>query len=574
MSASATRALAWLQWRLLVNGLRGGRRRDTLEKASRWLDVAAPVVFAVLVIPLALLLLVFALVAGWVLVRTPQDASAVVIAASIVFLVPLAVLVIRPLAAARSGALERSELIRLLPVPRALLFNLEFVRAAADPIVMAFVPALFAVPVGALAAGAGMLALLVLGAGMAFALFLFALGGFIAIAAQLFLRDRRRAEAVALVFMFALMLASLAPQLIVRDRARERAARTPVAAAPAPRTPAPSSAKPVREVTLPAPLRLLPSFAYGAALEQAASGRPVAAAGYCAGLALLAVVCYGLALPLQRRLLETPARSGPGARAARVRGWSLPFIPAPVVAVAAVQARTILRTVRGRWAMIGPPLVALLFALVFSRQGGRGPAAVFGSSLFVWVFAIFFALESLAVVSANQFAADGFGFALLALQPLPARTLVRGKALGIGALKAASMTLTLLPPALVLRPFQGALVLVVVLGGVASIALSGPIEAALSALFPKRVDLSRWSRAANPHALAGLGSFFANGLMALPAAGAFLFAAGVLHRPWLAPPLVAGWLLVAAVLAHAAYPVAERIFSARRENLALVVFTD
>jgi hypothetical protein len=37
---------------------------------------------------------------------------------------------------------------------------------------------------------------------------------------------------------------------------------------------------------------------------------------------------------------------------------------------------------------------------------------------------------------------------------------------------------------------------------------------------------------------------------------------------------VTGWLLVAAVLAYAAYPVAERIFSARRENLALVVFTD
>jgi hypothetical protein len=250
------------------------------------------------------------------------------------------------------------------------------------------------------------------------------------------------------------------------------------------------------------------------------------------------------------------------------------LIPKPVAAVALVEVRTFLRTVRGRWAMIGPPLVALLFSLVFSRPSPRGPLPLFGSSLFVCVFTIFIAIETLAVVSVNQFAADGFGFTLLALQPLSARTLVRGKALAIGALKAVSMTLTLLAPALVLRPFQPTLVLVVGLGGIAAILFSGPIEAALSALFPKRVDLSRWSRDANPHALAGLFSLLANALTVLPAAGAFVVASAVLHRPWLAPLFVGGWMLAAAGIAYAGFPIAERIFRARRENITLVVLTD
>ena len=569
MTATAVRALAWLQWRLAVNGLRGGRRRDTLERASRWLDVLTPVAMAVLGIPLVLLLIVLGAVGGFALARGASGSGTVEAVVSLVLLLPLALVTVRPIFRAGRGYLERSDLVRLLPIPRSLLFNLEFVRAAADPAVLVFAPAMVAVPCGALAGGAGSLAAAALLAGIAFLVVLVALGGLVVVAAQLLLRDRRRAEAAALVLAVGVMALNFLPQIVARER-------------PARRTPAAPSAGPPRgapgqgpdRVVLPAALRVLPSSVYATALGRAASGEWLASAGGLGVLVLVAAGCYGVAGPLQRRLLETPARSSARARAVRQATWTLPFVSQTTAAVAAVQVRTILRTVRGRWGLIAPPLFGVFFAFAFSRASGRHSPDFFGSPLVVTIFVVFIALQSLAALSANQFASDGRGLPMLFLQPLAVRTLVRGKALGIGILQVGCMVLGLLPVVVLERPAQPSVSLAVFLGGLAAMMVLAPVAAALSAVFPKRVDLSRWGRSSNPHATSGLVSFLASGLGAGPPAGAVLLASGVLHRPWLAPLMMVGWLAIAGAVAWLMLPVAERILVKRRENLALVVLGD
>jgi hypothetical protein len=42
------RAFIWLRWRLLANGLRGGRRRDTIEQISRSLQLFMPIILGVM----------------------------------------------------------------------------------------------------------------------------------------------------------------------------------------------------------------------------------------------------------------------------------------------------------------------------------------------------------------------------------------------------------------------------------------------------------------------------------------------------------------------------------------------
>jgi hypothetical protein len=254
--------------------------------------------------------------------------------------------------------------------------------------------------------------------------------------------------------------------------------------------------------------------------------------------------------------------------------WALPFVSRATAAVAAVQVRTILRTVRGRWGLIAPPLFGVFFAFAFSRPSGRHSPDLFGSPLVMTIFVVFIALQSLAALSANQFASDGRGLPMLFLQPLAARSLVRGKALGIGVLQVVCMVLGLLPVAVLVRPAHPSVWLAVFLGGLAAMVVLAPVAAALSAAFPKRVDLSHWGRSSNPHATAGLVSFLASALAAGPPVGSVLLSSGVLHRPWVAPVLMLGWLAIAGAVAWLMLPVAERILLNRRENLALVVLGD
>jgi hypothetical protein len=566
MTATAVRALAWVQWRLLVNALRG-RRRDTLERASRWLEVITPAVLVVLGIPVLLMLTILGGVGGFALARWPDSRGTVEMVVSVVLLFPLILVTLRPFLFGGRGYLERSDLVRLLPIRRSLLFNLEFVRAVADPAVLLFVAPLLAVACGALLAGTGRLALAALAAGIAFLLALVAVAGSVLVAAQLLLRDRRRAEAVALIVGVGVLAVNLATWFV--EEPRRPPQTTPVGeamrGAPEPRP---------DEHKVPVVLRVLPPFVYAQALGHAASGRTLASVGSIGTLAFVAVGCYGLAAPLRRRLLETPAQSIRRTRTTRTESWALPFVSRATAAVANVQLRTTLRTVRGRTGLIMAPLLAVFFVVGFSRLSGRHSLGLLGSPLAMTVVVVLVSLQSLAALSSNQFASDGRGLPLLFLQPLSARTLVRGKFLGIGVLQLACMLLAMLPVAVLGHPANPSLWLAAVLGGVAALAILAPVSAALSALFPKQVDLSRWGRASNPHATASLVNFMATGLAVAPLVVAEILASGLLHRPWLAPLLMAGWLLIAGAAAVLLFPLVERIVAGRRENLTLAVLAE
>src|SRR5580765_8032044 len=84
------RIFAWLRWRLLLNGLRGSKRRDALERISRVLAVLAP---ALLVLPFgtaALLLAVLGFHAGRSLGISGNEArTALFVARLVLFLVLL-----------------------------------------------------------------------------------------------------------------------------------------------------------------------------------------------------------------------------------------------------------------------------------------------------------------------------------------------------------------------------------------------------------------------------------------------------------------------------------------------------
>ncbi|HVN31858.1 MAG TPA: hypothetical protein VMT45_07715 [Thermoanaerobaculaceae bacterium] len=566
MTATAVRALAWVQWRLLVNGLRG-RRRDTLERASRWLEVITPAVLAVLGIPVLLLLTILGGVGGFALARWPDGRGTVETIASVVLLFPLALVILRPFLFGGRGYLERSDLVRLLPIRRSLLFNLEFVRAVADPAVLAFVAPLLAVPCGALLAGMGWLALAAFAAGIAFLLALVAIAGSVLVAAQLLLRDRRRAEAVALIVGVGVLAVNLAFQFVGERRPPPQA------------TPAGGSVRGAPEPgpdrrNIPVVLRVLPPFVYAHALGSAASGRALASVGSIGALVFVAVGCYGLAAPLRRHLLETPARSIRKSRAREAENWALPFVSRPTAAVATVQLRTILRTVRGRTGLIMAPLLGVFFVLGFSQSSGRHSPELLGTPLAMMVVVILVSLQSLAALSSNQFASDGRGLPLLLLQPLSARTLVRGKILGIGVLQLACMLLAMVPVAVLGPPAHPSFWVTATLGGLAALALLAPVSAVLSALFPKQVDLSRWGRASNPHATASLVTFLATGLAVVPLVLAEVVASGLWHRPWLAPLLMAGWFVCAGVTALLVLPLVERVLVSRRENLTLAVLAD
>ena len=61
------RAFAWLRWRLLRNGIRGGKRRDLGDRFSRISQVVVPALMFLLLIPSALGLGVLGLVGGMTL---------------------------------------------------------------------------------------------------------------------------------------------------------------------------------------------------------------------------------------------------------------------------------------------------------------------------------------------------------------------------------------------------------------------------------------------------------------------------------------------------------------------------
>jgi len=563
------RAFVWLRWRMVVNGLRGGRRRDALEQVSRVGAVIGTVALAVIVVPSALILGALALVGGWVLGTGGDLGWLFLHGARVVPAVALIALLVTPAARSAQGLTAEFARYALLPIPRRLLHAVELVAALADPWLAVLAPAVLLLPVGMLAAGsvAGAAAALVAGA-----LLLFALGSFATLSSSVFsliFRSRRRGELVFLVLTLALSCAAFIPMLMERwsgGHGDPRHARR-----------AEQEAAPERGPEFPIWIRPLPSELYGKTIASASDGDAGGAVGAIGGLLVAGAALYALSWAAYRRLLESPGITSSRAASRAPSRWTadalrLPAAGPRVSAVAVAQIRTVLRTVPGKMAVLFTPVSVAILGVAFLRLGvvtpvGAASAATGpGLALVCGVFSLL-SLNSLMV---NQFTIDGSGLMLEFLVPLSDEDLIKGKALGGAALLVISLLLGGACSVFVGGRSHLVLWPAALLAVLSAYLLMASPAAALSAVLPKKVDLGRLGRAARPHQAAALAGAFLTGLTLLPPIGLGLLGLLVFHRPALAFVFVAVWTAAsAAVVAALVRPLAG-LLRARRENLVLV----
>jgi len=115
-----------------------------------------------------------------------------------------------------------------------------------------------------------------------------------------------------------------------------------------------------------------------------------------------------------------------------------------------------------------------------------------------------------------------------------------------------------------------ALWVAVPLGILAAYLLVAPAAAALSAIFPRPVDLNSIGRGSNAHGAAALIGLLTTIAAAAPSLLLGLFGSRVLDRPRLVPLLMLAWCGICAVLARLLFVPARALLARRRENLALI----
>jgi hypothetical protein len=556
------RAFVWLRWRLLVGTLRGGSRRDALERLSRILAALVPALLLAGVVVTALALGGAALGTGWAIGARAIDPAPVLIAVRGVLFVVSILVLMGALSGPGQGALPASSRLLTLPVSTRHLHLAEALTGLLDPWIVYVIPALLLLPLGLLLAGRATSAAAALAGGLAFLGTLAALASAVSQLARWFLRDRRRAETFTLVFVLGISLAGALPALL-GDR-MEIELRRGHGAEPLDRR---------LQAGLPRWTRAIPSELYAATVARAAGGSPRRAALPAAALLLQAGLLFALSATAHRRGLAsvesgTPRRAGTSASRAAPR---LPFLSEPTSAVAWTQARTALRTVRGRLVVLASLPVIVIFGVLARRMPGEIPGgqALGNGDLLLGVGTIF-GLYAMQAFTMNQFGTDRSGLTMQFLAPLSDRQLVFGKAVGCGLVFGLSCALSLLCSAAVApggSPLTWASVL---LGAAATYALLCPVAAALSAMLPVASDLTKTGSGGNPHGLAMAAGTVLVLLLAAPAGAILLVVHHALGRPVLGLLLMAGWTAVAVSLAIPLLALAARVVGPRRENLGLV----
>lgn len=525
-------AFVWLRWRTLANGF-AARRRSTWQRLGAIAEVMGRALVALMAAGLSLAGVILGAMLPWALVRmstetTPSglvesDGLLLVVRALLAFFL-LTVLLVPAIQGLAGGGLPRTRLL-LLPIRLRDLHALESAAHLADPWVLPVVPALLAVAGGALwVAGVG--GLVVLAAGLLFVLAVAALSATVTFGVALLLRDRRRAEGLALVVMMLWIGVAILPGWLQRrddDGPAPAATEAPAATgAPAlvnqpPEAEGAAAGEPDGDderlfralADPPAVVLLIPSEAYGRALGLAILGRPAAALGPTAVLALSGLLLFGLSRVLWRRLLASPAASG-GRRGARdlPRPFRVPGLSEGASAVAWGQLASVARTLAGRLALVIAPVMAVVMGTMLRSDvadlapgghalGGTGGAVLLG------VGAVAIAMLSMQALLVNQFALDGPGFVLTALAPVSPRDQVLGKWAAWAAL-AGGLVLVTTGVVMVIAPDALPWWPALLLGGAGIYAVLVLAGSWLSLLFPKAVDLNRLGRGAQPHQLAAL----------------------------------------------------------------------
>jgi hypothetical protein len=558
------RAFVRLRWRVLVNSLRKTGSRDALERFSIAAEQLWPIVAGVLMIPSALAAAVAGTAAGYVLAHG-QPASPIVEACRYLLLAVAVLSIMGPLVL---PAADRTNPVRLLllPISRSTLYVAQSSSAFGDPWVVLMLPLVSGIPIGLLAGGAFGAAVLALSSGALLVAAIVGLSSLATSVLHLAVRDKRRGQLLALLFILMIPMWGIMPAVIgqLRHTARQeggQARRAPLV---------PTWVAAAGERTL----ALVPTELYVTSTRAAARGDALGAAPPFGALAVSVLLLHGLGLLAFGRVLDSPGSTA-ARRAVPMRaGWgrTLPGLSSAASAVALAQVRLVLRSTRGRSIVLSPLIMTAIVGLVVWTNRGNldfGSLSLRGG-LSLAAFGSLTCLTSIFPISLNQFAADGAGLTMALLSPLTDRDYLTGKAVG-NALIAGPPALFCLVAAFAAFPGGSpAMWLAIPISLVAMQLIVAPATAIVSALFPRTVNLNSVGRGSNAH---GLATLF--GLATVVAAGGpcillTLVASQLLHRPALAPVLLLAWCGLCYGMGRLLFGLAGRAFDRRRENLAML----
>lgn len=545
-------AIAWMRWRVSLNGIRGIRQGDGGDRLARAAEIGSWIILAGILAPVTIGVAVAAFWGGRLLADGPHGGALLFV--RVVLLAELGLLALTPFLRS-PGSFGSAARLRLLPVPGAMLHGAALLSTLGDPWIAALAPGLLALPAGLLPAGFVAAAIALLACMLMLAVML-SLASAAELSVQLLVRDRRRGESVLLIVMLSLTLAGFLP-LLLADRIQGTRAAESEEATEAPRG-------------MPAWIDALPPGQLARALEAVASRRPAQALPHCAVLAITALALGAASFALHARVLEEPERMSPGRRG------KLPRVHArgpasPVACLATLHVRGVTRTVWGRLAVFSPPIVVGLLALVQRELAELGAAvAIFpGRASHLFFAGASLSLLNLQASLANQFAVDRAGLTLQFLVPVTDRQIVAAKAMAGGLLLGFSAAASALVALLLGEPGDVAEWLGAVLAVASAYALVAPLSAVLSATFPRAVDAARIVASSGPHVAASTIGTVA--ILAALAAPALLFAGGrLVSGPALGLGLVAAWAAAAGLACRATLPMAADVLTSRRERLVMI----
>ncbi len=558
------RAFAWLRWRTLINSLEKTGARDSVERFSLAIEKLGPIMARLVMIPSGLLLGVAGLYGGYQLATGTQPPLIFEATRYLLLAVPVFG-IIGPLLL---PAADRTNPVRLLllPISRNTLYVAQAASAFGDVWVLIMLPILSAVPLGMALGGATGGALLALAGGAMLTIVVIGISSLTTSLLHLAVRDRRRGELLALLFIVVIPMVSIL--LLPGDRRpRGRTEERP----------------PARErVMLPLwmaaagerAFAFYPAELYTSVARAAARGEAAPAGASLVALTGSALLLHALGMFAFARVLDSPGSTG-ARRAVPMReawGLRLPGLSSGASAVALAQLRLALRTPRGRSLLLSPVLMLVIFGYVMRRDVDGMALGMFNlpGGLGLASFGSFFCLMSTLPIAMNQFAVDGAGVTMVLLSPLTDDEYLAGKAVGNALIAAPPAVLCVLASFVFFPGGPLALWVAIPLALLSTSLLVAPAAAIFSAIFPRVVDMNSIGRGSSAHGLSGL-----LGMLAFVAAGApslliVMAASRWLHRPSLAPVLLLAWCGVTYVISRLLFVPALTIFARRRENLAML----
>jgi hypothetical protein len=560
------RAFVWLRFRMFVNSLEQTGSRDMLERFSLAAEKLGPIIAAVLLIPSGVALAGLGAASGYAIANGE---------ASVLARTPRFLLMVVPLLCVAGPLLmpagSRSNPVRmlLLPISRRTLYVAQSAASLGDVWILLLLPLVGSIPVGLAAGGAPGAGLFVLAASVVLVVTVVAISSTTTSLLHLAVRDRRRGELLALLLLLLLPLVSMLPNLLASD--------------PSPRRTDGRHTEHLGTLPVPAWVKasartafaLYPTELYTQATHAAARRDVVPALRAVGALAASAVLLNVLGIYVFGKILESPASTGGRRQVQTHATWErkVPWLSPGGSAVALAQLRLALRTPRGRAILLAPIPVVFGFGVLNSQDL---PTLTFGGlsgdlGLVGGCFASFVCVMSILPVAFNQFAIDKAGLTLALLAPLSDRDYLAGKAVGnamivfLPALVCMAASFALLPGS---RAIASWLAIPVALLSVYF--LAAPVGAALSAMFPRVVDLNSIGRGSNAHGLASLLGFLTFLAAGVPNVAIALVATRWFDRPLLTLGLLIVWCIITFLIGRGLFAIACRIFANRRENLAML----